>query len=151
MSPANVALPPLAIRITRADVIRYAGAATDFNPIHWSDRHAAALKLPGVIAHGLFTMALALRIVTDWIEDPRSVISYSCRFGRPVFVPDTDEGVELQVNGRVSDVAADKVTIRLHVTVNGAPVLTKVVCEVKPPPPDSAAGRALAAAAAENL
>ncbi len=49
-------LPPLAVRVTRADLVRYAGASGDFNPIHWSDRVATSVGLPGVIAHGMFTM-----------------------------------------------------------------------------------------------
>ena len=63
-------LAPLTVRFTRADLVRYAGASTDFNPIHWSDRKAAELGLPSVIAHGMLTMGTALRVVTDWIGDP---------------------------------------------------------------------------------
>jgi hypothetical protein len=63
-------LPPLSLRVTRADLVRYAGASGDFNPIHWSDRVAAGVGLPGVIAHGMLTMALAGRLVTQWAGDP---------------------------------------------------------------------------------
>src|SRR5882762_2199965 len=57
-------LAPQTYRITRADLVRYAGASGDFNPIHWNDRTAEAVGLPGVIAHGMLTMALAGRAVT---------------------------------------------------------------------------------------
>ena len=63
-------LPTLELRLKRPDVVRYAGASTDFNPIHWSDRAAADLGLPGVIAHGMLTMGTALRVVTDWCDVP---------------------------------------------------------------------------------
>ena len=72
-------LPPLTLRVTRADLVRYAGASGDFNPIHWSDRVAASVGLPGVIAHGMLTMALAGRLVTRWVDDPAAVRSYGPR------------------------------------------------------------------------
>jgi acyl dehydratase len=85
-------------RITRADLVRYAGASGDFNPIHWSDRIATGVGLPGVIAHGMFTMALVSRAVTEWAGDPAAVIEFGVRFTRPVAVPDTDEGTEVTVS-----------------------------------------------------
>ena len=66
-------LPPLSLRVTRADLVRYAGASGDFNPIHWSDRVATGVGLPGVIAHGMLTMAQAARVVTDWAGDPAAI------------------------------------------------------------------------------
>ena len=98
-------LPALTLRYTREDLIRYAGASGDFNPIHWSDRAAAALGLPSVLAHGMLTMGRALRIVTDWAGDPARVLGYFVRFTRPVVVPDTDEGVEVVYRATVADVA----------------------------------------------
>ena len=78
-------LPPQTFRVTRADLVRYAGASGDFNPIHWSDRVATGVGLPGVIAHGMFTMALAGRAVTAWVGgDPDAVVEYGVRFTRPV-------------------------------------------------------------------
>ena len=76
-------LPPLSVRVTRADLVRYAGASGDFNPIHWSDRVATSVGLPGVIAHGMLTMALAGRLITAWAGDPAAVRSYGVRFTRP--------------------------------------------------------------------
>jgi acyl dehydratase len=88
-------------RITRADLIRYAGASGDFNPIHWSDRFATSVGLPGVIAHGMLTMALAGRAVADWIGDTGAIVEFSVLFTNPVLVPDDDEGAELTVAGVV--------------------------------------------------
>jgi len=94
-------LPARTYRITRADLVRYAGASGDFNPIHWSDRIATSVGLPGVIAHGMFTMALVARAVTEWTGDPGAIVEYQARFTRPVVVPDTDEGTELTVSAVV--------------------------------------------------
>jgi acyl dehydratase len=96
------ALTPHTFPITRADLVRYAGASGDFNPIHWSDRVATGVGLPGVIAHGMLTMALVGRAVTAWVGgDPGAIVDYQVRFARPVVVPDDDEGTELTVSGLV--------------------------------------------------
>jgi acyl dehydratase len=94
-------LPEQVFRVTRGDLVRYAGASGDFNPIHWSDRVATSVGLPGVIAHGMFTMALAGRAVTNWTGDPAALVEYQVRFGRPVVVPDDDAGAEVIVRGTV--------------------------------------------------
>jgi acyl dehydratase len=88
---------PQTFRVTRADLVRYAGASGDFNPIHWSERFATSVGLPGVIAHGMFTMALVGRAVTAWAGAPDAVVEFGVRFSRPVPVPDTDEGTEVVV------------------------------------------------------
>ena len=67
-------LPEQVYRVTRADLVRYAGASGDFNPIHWNERVATSVGLPGVIAHGMFTMAIAGRAVTDWTGDPGALL-----------------------------------------------------------------------------
>lgn len=92
-------LPTQSYQITRADLVRYAGASGDFNPIHWSDRSALAVGLPGVIAHGMFTMALAGRAVAAWTGRPDAMVEYGTRFARPVVVPDDDAGATLIVSG----------------------------------------------------
>jgi acyl dehydratase len=94
-------LPPQTYRVTRADLVRYAGASGDFNPIHWSDRFATKVGLPGVIAHGMYTMALAGQAVLVWAGDPAAVVEYGVRFTKPVIVPDDDEGAEVIVSGVV--------------------------------------------------
>jgi acyl dehydratase len=108
-------LPEAEFRITRADLVRYAGASGDFNPIHWSDRTARAVGLPDVIAHGMLTMALAGRVLTDWAGDPGAVVEYGVRFTRPVVVPDDDAGAVLTVAARVTETRDDG-TVRVEVT-----------------------------------
>jgi acyl dehydratase len=127
--PTDVAvgteLPEQVIRVTRADLVRYAGASGDFNPIHWNDRVASGVGLPGVIAHGMFTMALASRVVTRWAGDPGALVEYHVRFGRPVVVPDDDSGAEVTVRGRVGALLDDgRVRVDLTVTSDGEKVLS---------------------------
>ncbi len=118
-------LPEQVHRVTRADLVRYAGASGDLNPIHWSDRVATGVGLPGVIAHGMLTMGLAARAVTDWAGDPAALVGYQVRFGRPVVVPDDDTGAEVTVRGRVGAVLDDgRVRVDLTVTSGGEKVLS---------------------------
>jgi acyl dehydratase len=118
-------LPEQVFRVTRADLVRYAGASGDFNPIHWSDRVATSVGLPGVIAHGMFTMALAGRAVTAWAGDPGALVEYQVRFGRPVVVPDDDTGAEVTVRGVVAALLEDgRVRVDLTVTSGGEKVLS---------------------------
>ncbi|HEX2857787.1 MAG TPA: MaoC/PaaZ C-terminal domain-containing protein [Propionibacteriaceae bacterium] len=124
-------LPPLVVRLTRPDVVRYSGASTDFNPIHFSDRHARAIGLDGVVAHGMWTMGTALRVVTDWCADPARVLSYGVRFTRPVRVPDTDEGVEVRFSGRVTALADGVATVALEAVCGDDKVLGAAKAEVR--------------------
>ena len=118
-------LPEQVYRVTRADLVRYAGASGDFNPIHWNERFAKSVGLPDVIAHGMFTMATAVRVVTDWAGDPGAVVEYGVRFTRPIVVPDPD-GATLSVAGEVKDVRDDGLLeVALTATVNGETVLAK--------------------------
>ena len=118
-------LEPRTFRVTRADLVRYAGASGDFNPIHWSERTATAVGLPGVIAHGMFTMALVGRAVTGWAGAPDAVVEFGVRFARPVPVPDTDEGTEVVVSAAVKETTADGHTrLALTATCNGEKVLS---------------------------
>jgi acyl dehydratase len=121
---AGATLPTQTFRVTRADLVRYAGASLDFNPIHWNDRTATAVGLPGVIAHGMFTMALGGRAVIAWVGDPGAVTEYSVRFARPVVVPDDEDGARVEVSGTVLSVDGDEVEIDLTVTCAGERVLT---------------------------
>ena len=110
--------------LTRADLVRYAGASGDFNVIHWNERSAKAVGLPNVIAHGMLTMATAGRVVTDWVGDPGRVVSYGVRFLRPVVVEDDDTGTTLTVAGVVEAKHDDgTVTVGLTATVGGEKVL----------------------------
>ncbi len=117
-------LPPQTFTITRADLVRYAGASGDFNVIHWNERIARSVGLPDVIAHGMYTMALAARVVTDWVGDPGRVLEYGVRFTRPVPVPDDDTGATLDVTGVVAARLDDsRVRVDLVATHAGAKVL----------------------------
>src|SRR4051812_40203999 len=131
-------LPEQVYRVTRADLVRYAGASGDFNPIHWSERVATGVGLPGVIAHGMLTMALASRVVTAWTGDPGAVRGYSARFTRPVVVPDDDEGVTLEVTGSVKAVEAEGdgrvATVAVTAAVDGKTVLGRALARVLLPP-----------------
>jgi len=120
---AGDSLPVQTYRVTRADLVRYAGASGDFNPIHWSDRVASSVGLPGVIAHGMFTMALAARALDTWAGAPGRVLELGCKFTKPVVVPDNKEGVEVQVAGTVKNLTEDGVHIALEVTSGGEKVL----------------------------
>jgi acyl dehydratase len=118
-------LPEQVFRVTRADLVRYAGASGDFNPIHWNERVATEVGLPGVIAHGMFTMALAARVVAGWTGDPAALVEYQVRFGRPVVVPDDDEGAEVTVRGTVGALLeGNRARVDLTVTSGGEKVLS---------------------------
>ena len=134
-APAEVvvgtALPPLTVRLTRTDLVRYAGASGDFNPIHHSEHFAAAVGLPGVVAHGLLTMGTALRVVTDWVGDPGRVRSYAVRFTRPVVVPDDGIGAEVVVTGTVVALEGTLATVGLEVVSDGQKVLGAARAQVE--------------------
>src|SRR6476619_6485203 len=117
-------LPPQTFTITRADLVRYAGASGDFNVIHWNQRVAESVGPPDVIAHGMYTMALAVRVVTDWAGDPARVVEYGVRFTRPVPVPDDDSGAALEVTGKVAALLDDgRVRVDLTASHDGSKVL----------------------------
>jgi acyl dehydratase len=125
-------LPARTFPITRADLVRYCGASGDFNVIHWNERVATAVGLPDVIAHGMYTMAVAGRVLTDWAGDPGAVESYGVRFSRPVVVPDDDRGAELTVRGEVEQVLDDgRVEVVLTATVGDDRVLSQARAVVR--------------------
>ena len=133
MTAVGDKIPAQDFPINRFDLIRYAGASGDFNIIHWNERVATSVGLPNVIAHGMFTMAEAVRIVTDWAGDPAAVVEYGVRFTRPIAVPDP-EGAVLHVEGEVRNVRDDGlVDIDLTATVEGQTVLAKAKVVAKPP------------------
>ena len=127
-------LPTQTYRVTRADLVRYAGASGDFNRIHWSDRTATKVGLPGVIAHGMFTMALVGRAVTTWAGAADAVVDFGVRFTRPVVVPDDDQGTEIEVAAVVKEVTEDGLT-RLDITATclGDKVLSQARATVRTP------------------
>lgn len=124
-------LPPLTVAVTRADLVKYAGASLDFNPIHYSDRVAAEAGLPGVIAHGMLTMALAARLVTQWTQDAGAVVECSTRFTRPIVVPDDDDGVAVELTGKITALDGDRATVAITAKVDGKSVLGKATAVVR--------------------
>ena len=119
-------LPALEVRVTRDQLVRYAGAALDFNPIHWNEAFAKDVGLPDVIAHGMLTMALAGRLVTDWLGDPGRLLDFSARFTRPVVVPNTPEGAVVEFTGQVATINEDGVArVNLVAKADGKTVLGK--------------------------
>ncbi len=125
-------LPTQSFTVTRGDLVRYAGASGDFNVIHWNERVAISVGLPNVIAHGMLTMALGGRVVTDWIGDPGALVSYSVRFTRPVVVPDDDAGATVEVSGKVSAMHDDgTATVTLTARFEGSTVLGKAQAVVR--------------------
>lgn len=122
------------LTLTRADLVRYAGASGDFNPIHWSESTARSVELPGVIAHGMLTMGAAVQLVTDWCGDPGAILDYQTRFTAMVPV-DEAEGAELTVSGKIGTVNDDG-SVRIDLTVTDprhgdAKVLTKAQAVVR--------------------
>ncbi|MET7515118.1 MULTISPECIES: MaoC family dehydratase [unclassified Streptomyces] len=117
-------LPAQTFPVTRATLVQYAGASGDFNPIHWNEKFAVEVGLPDVIAHGMFTMAEAIRVVTDWVGDPAAVVEYGVRFTKPVIVPNDDKGATIEVSGKVAAKLDDgRVRVDLVATSAGQKVL----------------------------
>lgn len=97
------ALPPLAIHISRENLVQYTGASLDRNRIHWDERFATSVGLPDVIAHGMFTMGSVINIVSDWVGDAGRIVEYGTRFTKPVVVP-YDSGADVVVSAVVAAV-----------------------------------------------
>ena len=112
-------LPSQTFALHRFDLVRYCGASGDFNVIHWNERIARSVGLPDVIAHGMLTMAEAVRVVTDWVGDPGAVVEYGVRFTRPVVVPDDDAGASLEVAAVVTELL-DGRRVRVELTAKCA-------------------------------
>ncbi|WP_086824383.1 MaoC family dehydratase [Streptomyces sp. NRRL B-24572] len=112
-------LPAQTFPVTRATLVQYAGASGDFNPIHWNEKFAVGVGLPDVIAHGMFTMAEAIRVVTDWAGDPAAVVEYGVRFTKPVVVPNDDKGAEIEVSAKVAAKLDDQ-QVRVDITAMSA-------------------------------
>ena len=119
-------LPAQTFQVQRANLVQYCGASGDFNVIHWNERVATSVGLPNVIAHGMFTMAEAGRVVSDWVGDPGAVVEYGVRFSAPVVVPDDDQGATLQVSGTVAEkLDGNRVAVDLDARVGESKVLAK--------------------------
>lgn len=114
------------VRITRTDLVRYAAASGDFNPVHHSDHAARAAGLPGVLAHGMLTMGLAAALVTDWAGGPATLASFRVRFTRPLLVPDDGLGAELELTAAIGELLPGGV-VRVDVTARGSSTATAAV------------------------
>lgn len=128
------------IHVNRGELVAYAGASGDFNPIHWNERFATEVGLPGVIAHGMFTMGAAVQLVTDWAQDPGAIIDYQTRFTKPVPVADPagsnpaeHPGTAIEVSGAIGalDPEARTARVDLTVSVEGTKVLIKAQAVVQ--------------------
>jgi acyl dehydratase len=120
-------LPEVAETIERIDLVRYAGASGDFNPIHWNDEIARAVGLPGVIAHGMYSMAVAARMLTAWAGDPAAVKRLRVRFSAMI-----EPGQTLTAKGEVAEVEGRRVLVRFHAEdEKGEKVLSKGEAELE--------------------
>jgi len=118
------------VTLTRFALVRYAGASGDFNPIHYRDDVAASVGLPGVLAHGMLTMGLAVQPVIDWMDGRGEVVEYGARFTRPVVV-DGNGGIEVSVTAKVGAIEEDVTRIDLTVSAADQTVLGKAQVRVK--------------------
>jgi acyl dehydratase len=124
-------IPERTYPVRRVDLVKYAGASGDFNPIHWDEKFAKSVGLPDVIAHGMFTMAEGGRFVTDWAGDPGAVIDYGVRFSSMVVVP-YDDSAEIVISGKIEDKLEDNaVVVALTARSNGEKVLTRAKATVR--------------------
>ena len=120
------------VDLSRGSLVRYAGASGDFNPIHYRDDVATSVGLPGVIAHGMLTMGLAVQPVVDWAGDPGRVEDYQVRFTRPVVV-DPTEGATVTISAKVGQLDAEARVARIDLTTTfgGDTVLGKAQVRVR--------------------
>src|SRR5580692_2204845 len=125
-------LPAQTFNVQRANLVMYAGASGDFNVIHWNERVATSVGLPNVIAHGMLTMALAGRFLTEWAGDPGAVTEYGVRFSAPVVVPDDDKGATVEVTGTVTErLDGQRVAVDVTARSDGTKVLTRARAVVR--------------------
>jgi len=127
-------LPARSYQVTRADLVRYAGASGDFNIIHWNERVARSVGLPNVIAHGMYTMAEAGRFVTEWAGDPGAVTDFGVRFTAMVPVPDDEAGATIEISGKVLEkLDGNRVTVDIVARAGQAKVLSRARATVRLP------------------
>ncbi|MER5419814.1 MaoC family dehydratase [Streptosporangium roseum] len=119
-------IPPADYPVRRVNLVMYAGASGDFNPIHWNERFAKTVGLPDVIAHGMFTMAQGGRFVTDWAGDPGAIVDYGVRFSSMVVVPDDEQGAVITVSGVIEEKLEDnRVVVALTARSGDSRVLSR--------------------------
>ena len=118
------------VHLTREALVRYAGASGDFNPIHYRDDIAQRVGRPGVLAHGMLTMGLAVETVVPWLGDAGRILEYGVRFTRPVLV-DAEDGADVHVVAAVGAVSDGEARIDLTVTFGETTVLGKAQVRVR--------------------
>ena len=118
------------VHLTRESLVRYAGASGDFNPIHYRDDVAAAVGLPGVLAHGMLTMGLAVGTIQSWLGDSARILEYGVRFTKPVVV-EAETGADVTVVAKVGAVDEESARIDLTVSHDGTTVLVKAQVRVR--------------------
>ena len=118
------------VHLTREALVRYAGASGDVNPIHYRDDVAERVGLPGVLAHGMLTMGLAVETIVEWLGDAGRILEYGVRFTRPVVV-DAKDGADLVVSAKVGALDDDTARIDLTVTFGETTVLGKAQVRVR--------------------
>jgi len=131
---AGAAIPQKSYQVTRLDLVKYCGASGDFNVIHWNERVATSVGLPGVIAHGMYTMAQGGKFVADWAGDPGAVEEYGVRFSAMVPVPDDDQGATIDFSGTVREKLDDnKVSVDIVARCGDTKVLARARAVVRLP------------------
>ena len=115
-------LPEKIFYLDRELLKRYADASGDQNPIHQNEEFALSVGLPNVIAHGMLTMALVGKYLSDFAGGSAKVVEFGARFTKPVIVP-ADEKVDLTVTATVAEIADGKISLTLSATSAGVKVL----------------------------
>ena len=130
MIEVGTALEEKVFYLDRALLKAYADASGDQNPIHQNEEFALSVGLPNVIAHGMLTMALVGKYVSDFAGGSANVLEYSARFTKPVIIPN-GEKVDLTVSATVAEVADGKISLTLSATSAGVKVLGMAKAVVK--------------------
>ena len=118
------------VHLTRESLVRYAGASGDFNPIHYRDDIAAAVGLPGVLAHGMLTMGIASSVLLAALEPGVRILDYGVRFTKPVVVDPVD-GADVHITATVGAVDDEAARVDLKVTFGDATVLVKAQLRIE--------------------
>lgn len=121
-------LPARTFPVSRATLVRYAGASGDFNPIHYRDDVAASVGLPGVLAHGMLTMGLASSVVLAALPADVRLVDYGVRFTKPVVV-DPQDGADVHVLAKVG--AVDETSARIDLTVKASETTVLVKAQLR--------------------
>ncbi|QIS22057.1 fused (3R)-hydroxyacyl-ACP dehydratase subunits HadA/HadB [Nocardia terpenica] len=124
------ALPPRTARLTRGDLVNYAGVSGDPNPIHFSDAAAEFAGLPTVVAHGMLTMGVTAGYLTSWLGDPTAIRTFGVRFSRPAEVP-ARAATELELTGRIRAIGPDTATVALDARAAGEQLFSRAFAEVQ--------------------